>query len=180
MQFLPTATSGTTAPPESSSQRVPRLWNLTKKIQYQHREVYNSAPYSDLQHGLHPEKWEQSTWMALACQLDADSAFLTSKHHDGYCLWPTSTSECHTSVTAKPCKFGLYYSWWWWEFRHQVDQGTRNGEAYLRRMVAQVKELHDATQSTPSTKPSLTSFLGRRMSISPTAQARRRSWAVYK
>ncbi|KAJ7666103.1 glycoside hydrolase superfamily [Mycena polygramma] len=129
-----------------------RDYDITKKIQVHHREVYNNAPYSDFQHGFHPEKWEPSTWMTLACQLDAGYVLLTSKHHDGYCLWPTSTTDYHTSrdvvgdfkaaALGAGRKFGLYYSWW--EFRHEVNKGTPDGEAYLRRMVVQVKELCDS------------------------------------
>ncbi|KAJ7185671.1 glycoside hydrolase superfamily [Mycena filopes] len=134
-----------------SPRKKNRDYEVTKRIQDHHAEVYKNAPYSDFQYGFHPEKWDPSKWMALASQLDAEYVLLTSKHHDGYCLWPTSTTDYHTArdvvgdfkagALAAGRKFGLYYSWW--EFRHEVNKGTPDGEAYLRRMVAQVKELYD-------------------------------------
>ncbi|KAK7044734.1 putative alpha-L-fucosidase [Favolaschia claudopus] len=127
------------------------IMRLPRKIQEHHRKVYNNAPYQNFQRGFHPEKWEPSAWMTLASDLDAEYVLLTSKHHDGYCLWPTSTTDYHThrnvvgdfkaAALQAGRKFGLYYSWW--EFRHDVNRGTPDGEAYLRRMVAQVKELCD-------------------------------------
>ncbi|KAK7044743.1 putative alpha-L-fucosidase [Favolaschia claudopus] len=125
--------------------------DLSTRTQKHHREVYKNAPYSDFQRCFHPEKWVPSAWMTIATELDAEYVLLTSKHHDGYCLWPTATTDYHThrdvvgdfksAALQAGRKFGLYYSWW--EFRHEVNKGTPDGEAYLKRMVAQVKELCD-------------------------------------
>lgn len=59
-------------------------------------------------------------WLEFCKNLGATYVIITSKHHDGYCLWPTS-NEHHSDVDIiqifkeeaekAELKFGIYYSW---------------------------------------------------------------------
>jgi alpha-L-fucosidase len=61
-------------------------------------------------------------WMATFKTAGATYVVLTTKHHDGFCLWPTKTNSlCHdkrnlvgdfcTAARKAGLKIGLYYSW---------------------------------------------------------------------
>jgi alpha-L-fucosidase len=83
-------------------------------------------------------------WMSLAQSCGAETVIITSKHHDGYCLWPTQTTNYHSErdivgdfkKAAKDhgLNFGIYYSWW--EFENYPDEQYCNNI-----MLPQVKEL---------------------------------------
>lgn len=73
-------------------------------------------------------------WVQTCVKLGASYAVLTSKHHDGFCLWPTQsqTTPEKKSITIdvvqqfkNACRkagirFGLYYSWM--EFNREFDE----------------------------------------------------------
>ena len=47
-----------------------------------------------------PSDLDAEEWAALAAELGARYVVLTAKHHDGFCLWPTSTTDY--SVSSSP------------------------------------------------------------------------------
>ena len=51
-----------------------------------------------------PTDLDVEEWAALAAELGAKYVVLTAKHHDGFCLWPTATTEY--SVASSPWKDG--------------------------------------------------------------------------
>ncbi|WP_412539244.1 alpha-L-fucosidase [Longispora sp. K20-0274] len=81
---------------------------------------------------------------------------VTTKHHDGFAMWPTAVNdwnihdrspfkrdilaELATAARAQGVKLGFYYSIWDW---HDPDAqpGSTNYQAYLTRMRAQLREL---------------------------------------
>ncbi|MEU6788714.1 alpha-L-fucosidase [Nonomuraea angiospora] len=81
---------------------------------------------------------------------------ITTKHHDGFAMWPTKVNdwnihdrtpfkrdilaELATAARAQGVKLGFYYSIWDW---HDPDAqpGSPNYAAYVARMKAQLKEL---------------------------------------
>lgn len=116
------------------------------ETQFYHKMNYKGAPYSDFQYHFQPEKWDPSVWMSLAKSCGAQIVIITSKHHDGYCLWPTKTNTYHSQrdivedfkKAARDCglNFGIYYSWW------EFDNGP-NSHYCNNTMIPQVKELCD-------------------------------------
>ena len=71
------------------------------------------------------ENYDPKAWAALAKEAGMGYVVLTTRHHDGFALWPTKTSEFHSgnigpkrdlvgpfveAVRAAGLKVGLYYS----------------------------------------------------------------------
>ncbi len=71
------------------------------------------------------ERYDPAAWAALAKEAGMGYAVLTTRHHDGFALWPTKTSDFHAgaigpkrdlvgpyveAMRAAGLKVGLYYS----------------------------------------------------------------------
>lgn len=89
--------------------------------------------YDDFTKLWKAEKWEPKEWAELFREAGAGYVVLTSKHHDGYCLFESQYTDYH-SMASGPCrdiagelteavkkagmKMGLYYSgmidWHWY------------------------------------------------------------------
>ena len=93
-----------------------------KETQEYHQKEFENIPYSDLtQFFDHNKKWNPNSWMELAKEVGATYVILTAKHHEGFCLWPTKTTDYHAekdyvslfgeAARAHGLKFGIYYSW---------------------------------------------------------------------
>lgn len=97
------------------------------------------------------EKLDCSQWAGMAAEAGMKYAVLTSKHHDGFCLWPSAHTEY--SVKRSPSrrdivgefadafrkaglKVGFYYSLWDRNYPHYEDD-----ERYAGYMQDQIKEL---------------------------------------
>lgn len=111
-------------------------------VQEFHRAHYGEQPYaafapqwiSAMQH------WDPSDWVQAFVDAGASYVVLVTKHHDGFCLWPTTTPNPHrenwhaerdlVGELASACRerglrFGTYYSGGLdWTFR-----GPHNGYA---------------------------------------------------
>lgn len=101
-----------------------------------------------------PSDLDAEEWVRTAAELGAGYVVLTTKHHDGFCLWPTRTTDY--SVASSPwregrgdvvaevaaaCRrhglgLGLYLSPW---DRH--DPRYPDAEAYDALYLAQLREL---------------------------------------
>jgi alpha-L-fucosidase len=89
--------------------------------------------YRDFAKYFKAELWNPDGWAKLFKESGAKYVILTSKHHDGFCLWPTKekyskgwnagetgpkrdlVGELTKSVREQGLRMGLYYSWLEWE-----------------------------------------------------------------
>lgn len=99
--------------------------------------------YHDFGPLLTAEKFDPSEWASLFKRAGARYVVLTSKHHDGYCMWATENplkkgwnsadtgahrdllGELTTAVRANEIRMGLYYSMPEWEIHtsHRCNGG---------------------------------------------------------
>lgn len=88
------------------------------------------------------EMWDPDYWAEVFQRSGAKYVVLTSKHHDGYCLWPSTSpysknwnsaevgpmrdiaGELTEAVRAKGMKMGFYYSLMEWESTSKKDEGN--------------------------------------------------------
>jgi alpha-L-fucosidase len=92
-----------------------------------HRRMYGDVPYEAFKApflaGL--ENWRPESWAEAFADAGAGYVVMVTKHHDGFCLWPSQIAnpkradwlsprdlvgEVATAVRAQGMKFGLYYS----------------------------------------------------------------------
>lgn len=58
-----------------------------------HQKNFGSRSYYDLADDFHAELWNPDEWAELFEKAGARYVVLTSKHHDGYCLWPNEQAS---------------------------------------------------------------------------------------
>ncbi|GAB1483199.1 alpha-L-fucosidase [Treponema sp.] len=106
------------------------------------------------------ENFDADNIVALAKEAGMQYLVITAKHHDGFCLFDTKTTEYKSSNT--PCKkdiiralsdackkqglgFGLYYSWIDWHFPQALPISAHNSDPIPREHqdynIAQLTEL---------------------------------------
>jgi alpha-L-fucosidase len=92
-----------------------------------HRAVYGGRPYAEFrapfEQGL--AHWRPGEWAERFAAAGARYVVLVTKHHDGYCLWPSRVAnprrpgwccprdlvgELAAAVRARGMRFGVYYS----------------------------------------------------------------------
>lgn len=101
-----------------------------------------------------PHRLDAPQWARTARRAGFGTLILTAKHHDGFCLWPTSTTEHSVAASgwrggegdvvreaadacaAEGIRFGVYCSPW---DRNAPSYGT--GRAYDDLYLAQLTEL---------------------------------------
>jgi len=109
--------------------------------------------YDNLYKSFNPVRFDAREWAAIAKDAGTRYVVLTAKHCDGFCLWPTATTdynisrtpfrrnvclELATAVRGAGLRIGWYYSpmdWW------DPDCRTAKNADYLKRMQGQVREL---------------------------------------
>jgi alpha-L-fucosidase len=118
------------------------------------RDCYISdAEYAAKAAQWNPTAFDANKIVALAKAAGKKYIVITSKHHDGFAMWPTAVNdwnirartpfqrdplrELADAAKAAGIKFGVYYSIWDW---HDPDFNT-NMPAYLARAKAQLREL---------------------------------------
>lgn len=115
------------------------------------------------------ENWDPEEWAELFSKAGAKYVVLTSKHHDGFCLFPSAYTKFHSgnkgpkrdivgelarSVRKRGMKFGVYYSGIIdWQYMNEPiftdeDCRTLNSPtyAYADYVFNQYKELIDRYQ----------------------------------
>ncbi|WP_436792870.1 alpha-L-fucosidase [Actinospongicola halichondriae] len=135
-----------------------------------HRETYGDQPYEDFvepfERGL--ESWDPEAWAHAFAATGAGYVVMVTKHHDGYCMWPTDVPNPHapgfhskrdlvgelaTAVRAEGMRFGTYYSGGYdWTFNsHPIGSGSDGLLAvphdgyheYAARHVAELAERYE-------------------------------------
>ena len=136
--------------------------------QMQWRAGVSRREYEQLIHRFNPLRFDPDAWLDLAEATGMRYICLTTKHHDGFCLWNTAQTDynvMHTpygrdivGMLAEACHrrdfpFCLYYSVVDWHHPNYPNQGRSHelsgpepGDrpdwgAYRAFLVAQVREL---------------------------------------
>jgi alpha-L-fucosidase len=130
-----------------------------------HKATFGDAPYEAFKDpfiaGL--KDWDPASWAESFRDAGARYVVLVTKHHDGFCLWPSGVAntarpdwftvrdivgELAAAVRATGLRFGIYYSGGIdWSFnpeplRTMADfMGSTPGGAYPAYADAQVREL---------------------------------------
>ena len=105
-----------------------------------HRDTYGEKPYREFaaewETGL--ASWDPDDWARTFAAAGARYVVLVTKHHDGYCLWPSTVAnprlpgwqcardvvgELGEAVRAQGMRFGVYYSGGLdWTFEDRLDR----------------------------------------------------------
>ncbi len=109
-----------------------------------HKKTYGeNFEYRDFGPMFKAELFDPDYWASLFRRSGANYVVLTTKHHDGYCLWPTKSpykkewnsmaigprrdlvGDLTTAVRNQGLRMGLYYSIIEWEsiWTHRADTG---------------------------------------------------------
>lgn len=111
--------------------------------EFHNRNYGADFEYRDFGPMFRAELFDPDLWADLFQRSGAKYVVLTSKHHDGYCLWPTKSpykanwnsmevgpkrdlvGELTDAVRSKGLKMGLYYSNIEWEssWTHRTESG---------------------------------------------------------
>ncbi len=65
-----------------------------------HEKFYNAAPYANFASEFKARFYDANKWAELFKRCGAKYVVLTSKHHDGYALWPSAQSPYFNSVAV--------------------------------------------------------------------------------
>ena len=123
------------------------------------REHLSQEEYERDARAWEPEAFDAERWADVFVRAGFRYGCLTARHHDGYCLWDTDTTN-YSSVKQAPgrdfvreycdamrkkgLKVGLYYSWCDWRVPAYYEGPKRNpqGWADMKRYIhRQVEEL---------------------------------------
>lgn len=136
-----------------------------------HQETYGDAPYADFAPVFAEavQAWDPAAMAAIIERSGARYVIPTTKHHDGYCLWPSEVANPHqagwcserdlvgelaTAVRARGLRFGAYYSGgldWSWNpqplrYQHDTDSTYPQGDDFIDYVDRQWRELIDRYQ----------------------------------
>ena len=100
-----------------------------------------------------PDRQDPSQWVRVCRDAGMKMVIPTLKHHDGFCLWHTASTDFHVGASpagqdiaealGRACaeyglEMGVYLSPW---DMHQREAGVWPGEAYQQVYLQQLKEL---------------------------------------
>ena len=127
---------------------------------FQERIYGKDFKYEDFAPMWKAELWNPDEWADLFKKSGAKYVLLVSKHHDGFCLWPSQYApgwnsvevgpkrdicdELTEAVRKKGLKMGFYYSLPEWKsdiHRWYVDPDDQIGTYVDTHMIPQFKEL---------------------------------------
>lgn len=123
------------------------------------REMLNQEAYADMACTWNPQAFDASTWADIARRGGFRYGVFTTRHHDGFCLWDTDTTDYSSARQAAGrdfvreyveafrdagLKVGFYFSWS--DFRIPAMFRTRESDpegwdAFRAYVHAQLREL---------------------------------------
>ncbi len=137
----------TAIPADSISEHAPF-------IQYHQQRYGDDVQYQDFAPQFTAEMYQPDEWADLFKQAGARYVVLTSKHHEGFCLWPSAYSwnwnsqtigahrdlagDLSKAVKEAGLKMGFYYSLYEWFNPLYQNQIERYVDSH---MLPQMKEL---------------------------------------
>jgi alpha-L-fucosidase len=145
-------------------------WNAMRipgsPVAEHHAKVWGDAPYQRFREPFEQRiaSWDPAPFTDLFAKAGARYVVHVTKHHDGYCLWPTGVANPHqkdwaakrdvvgdlaSAVRSRGMRFGVYYSGGLdWTFEPHPIVGMADGlaavpldPAYERYADAQYREL---------------------------------------
>ena len=119
-----------------------------------HRKNYGDASYQDFVQHFKAELYKPEDWAKIFEEAGAKYVVLTSKHHEGFTLWPSAQSwnwnamdvgphrdlagDLSKAVKARNLRMGFYYSLYeWFNPVYKADVNKYVAE----RMLPQMKDL---------------------------------------
>lgn len=131
------------------------------KVRQYHEINYGNRSYYDLADDFHAELYNPDEWAKLFERAGAKYVVLTSKHHDGFCLWPNETAnntwgipwnsevrgpgrdllgELFTALNKTKVKPGLYFSLYeWFNPLWKLDQAQYASEHAMPQLYELVQ-----------------------------------------
>jgi len=120
-----------------------------------HQKTYRGMNYQDFAPMFRAELWDPSSWAQTFLDSGAKYVVLTSKHHEGFTLWPSAQAWNWNSVDVGPHRdivgelakavrdtgltFGLYYSLYEWY--NPIYRGPNPSEYVTEVMLPQLYDL---------------------------------------
>ena len=119
----------------------------------------SKADYREVCEQFQPDKFDADAWIRTARDAGMKYFVITTKHHDGFCLWDSAYTDYDVKDLAgldfdplaelsKACKkygvrFGTYYSIMDWEYPTSGPEFEKSGgkEKYVQYMKDQIREL---------------------------------------
>jgi len=125
---------------------------------YMLRDQISVAEINKLSRQFNPDKYDPNEWAQLAQEAGMRYAVLTTRHHDGFCLFDSKVSDFTSVKTAAKrdlvaeyvdafrkagLKVGFYYSLLDWRFPgyFEAEKYPESKEALVRQAHEQVREL---------------------------------------
>lgn len=118
------------------------------------REGYGKAKYDSLYRRFNPKKFDAKAWVALAKASGMKYMVLTAKHHDGFCLFDTKTTDYNIMNTpfgrdvckelAEAAHEANMPICWYFSVADWKDPDCRNpqtNDVFSERVLKQVQEL---------------------------------------
>lgn len=118
-----------------------------KGEQVLYREHLDQKEYAEKACGWRPESYDPKVWAKIAVKAGFKYACLTTRHHDGYCLWDTRYTDYSSArqapkrdfvrefaeaFRAEGLRIGLYYSLGDWRIPAFYEGPERNPEGWKR------------------------------------------------
>ncbi len=123
-------------------------WCMFKGHMNRGGPFYHPEKYYAMAEKFDPQHYNPGEWLEAAKQAGFTYAVLTTKHHDGYALWPSEHGEMNSGIfldgrdlvkpfveacRANGLRVGFYFSgvdWYHEDFPRHVDTATKPGLDY--------------------------------------------------